>query len=60
VDTPTSSPLVDAARQPAWSFVYRDVIGKLRDQFRCIALDYPGFGLSHAVSHGSWGPGDVD
>ncbi|WP_069161286.1 alpha/beta fold hydrolase [Nocardia altamirensis] len=33
---------------PTWSFVYRDVIDALRDQFRCIALDYPGFGLSSA------------
>jgi haloalkane dehalogenase len=31
---------------PTWSFVYRDVIRQLRDQFRCVALDYPGFGLS--------------
>jgi haloalkane dehalogenase len=31
---------------PVWSFVYRDVIAKLRDRFRCIALDFPGFGLS--------------
>lgn len=31
---------------PVWSFVYRDVITALRDQFRCIALDFPGFGLS--------------
>jgi haloalkane dehalogenase len=31
-----------------WSFVYRDVIRTLRDEFRCIALDYPGFGLSSA------------
>lgn len=33
---------------PTWSFVYREVIGALRDEFRCIALDYPGFGLSTA------------
>lgn len=33
---------------PTWAFVYRDVIRRLRDQFRCIALDYPGFGLSDA------------
>ncbi|WP_040699123.1 alpha/beta fold hydrolase [Nocardia vinacea] len=33
---------------PTWSFVYREVIGALRDEFRCIALDYPGFGLSSA------------
>jgi haloalkane dehalogenase len=31
---------------PTWSFVYRDVIHALRDEFRCVALDYPGFGLS--------------
>jgi len=34
---------------PTWSFVYREVIGSLRDRFRCIALDYPGFGLSLAA-----------
>ncbi len=31
---------------PTWSFVYRDVISTLSGEFRCIALDYPGFGLS--------------
>jgi len=29
-----------------WSFLYRDVIRGLSDVFRCIAIDYPGFGLS--------------
>lgn len=33
---------------PAWSFIYRNFITSLRGQFRCIALDYPGFGLSTA------------
>lgn len=33
---------------PTWSFVYRDVIRALRGRYRCIALDYPGFGLSAA------------
>jgi haloalkane dehalogenase len=33
---------------PTWSFVYRDVIRALREQFRCVAVDYPGFGLSTA------------
>jgi haloalkane dehalogenase len=33
---------------PAWSFIYRNFIIGLRDRFRCIALDYPGFGLSPA------------
>lgn len=31
---------------PTWSFVYRHVISRLRDRFRCVAIDYPGFGLS--------------
>lgn len=31
---------------PTWSFLYRNIISELRDSFRCIALDYPGFGLS--------------
>ena len=33
---------------PTWSFLYRDVIKGLRDDYRCVALDYPGFGLSTA------------
>ena len=33
---------------PMWSFLYRRMIAGLADRFRCIALDYPGFGLSTA------------
>lgn len=33
---------------PTWSFLWRDVIRALREDFRCVALDYPGFGLSTA------------
>jgi haloalkane dehalogenase len=29
-----------------WSFMFRDVILRLRSQFRCLALDFPGSGLS--------------
>lgn len=31
---------------PLWSFQYRHIIKALQVRFRCIALDYPGFGLS--------------
>ena len=31
---------------PAWSFIFRNLIDRLRDGFRCIALDFPGSGLS--------------
>jgi haloalkane dehalogenase len=34
---------------PSWSFGWRDVILGLRDRYRCVAPDYPGFGLSHAT-----------
>ncbi len=33
---------------PTWSFLYRHILRKLSPHFRCIALDYPGFGLSTA------------
>ncbi|QDG53812.1 alpha/beta fold hydrolase [Persicimonas caeni] len=33
---------------PTWSFLYRHIIARLSDQFRCVALDFPGFGLSTA------------
>ena len=33
---------------PLWSFQYRNLIAPLRARFRCVALDYPGFGLSEA------------
>jgi haloalkane dehalogenase len=33
---------------PTWSFLYRDIIKGLAGRHRCVALDYPGFGLSVA------------
>ncbi len=33
---------------PTWSLIYREIVKGLRDRFRCIALDYPGFSLSTA------------
>lgn len=33
---------------PTWSFLYRHIVRRLSPHFRCIALDYPGFGLSTA------------
>ncbi len=31
---------------PAWSSLYRHIVKELRDRYRCIAVDYLGFGLS--------------
>jgi haloalkane dehalogenase len=33
---------------PTWSFLYRHIVNGLKHRFRCIAPDYPGFGLSTA------------
>lgn len=33
---------------PTWSFLYRHIVRQLAAHFRCIALDYPSFGLSTA------------
>ena len=48
VDEGSGPTLLFLHGNPTWSFVYRDVIGALRDEFRCVALDFPGFGLSSA------------
>lgn len=31
---------------PAWSFLYRKMIAALSPEFRCVALDFPGYGMS--------------
>jgi haloalkane dehalogenase len=41
---------------PTWSFLYRGIIERLQDRFRCIALDYPGFGLSRACQGYEFSP----
>jgi haloalkane dehalogenase len=43
---------------PTWSFVYRDVIPRLSGSFRCVALDYPGFGLSSPAAGYQFHPAD--
>jgi haloalkane dehalogenase len=48
VDEGTGPTLLFLHPGPAWSFSYRNFIVGLRDRFRCVALDYPGFGLSTA------------
>lgn len=46
VDEGTGPPILFLNGNPSWSFGWRDVILGLRERFRCIAPDYPGFGLS--------------
>lgn len=46
VDEGSGPTLLFLHGNPTWSFLWRDVIRALRTDFRCVALDYPGFGLS--------------
>ncbi|MFI5537475.1 haloalkane dehalogenase [Nocardia sp. NPDC051900] len=46
IDEGAGPPLLFCHGAPAWSFLYRHIVKDLRDRYRCIAVDYPGFGLS--------------
>ena len=50
VDEGKGSPILFLHGNPTWSFLYRHLIPRCSDDFRCLALDYPGFGLSKAAS----------
>src|SRR3954471_5879689 len=49
VDEGSGPPLLLLHGNPTWSFLYRNIITGLRDRYRCLAVDYPGFGLSSAA-----------
>ena len=46
VDEGTGEPIVFVHGNPAWSFEFRHAIRELRSEFRCVAPDHVGFGLS--------------
>ncbi len=46
LDEGEGHPILLLHGNPTWSFLYRGIIIRLRKHFRCIAPDYPGFGLS--------------
>ncbi len=46
IDEGSGRPVLFFHGNPDWSFLYRKIVVGLRDRFRCIAMDYPGFGLS--------------
>lgn len=41
---------------PTWSFLYRDMVADLSTDYRCIAPDHPGMGLSSARRGYAFGP----
>ncbi|MFF9340649.1 haloalkane dehalogenase [Streptomyces sp. NPDC014773] len=46
IDEGSGPAIVFCHGSPTWSFLYRHVVRGLRDRYRCIAVDYLGFGLS--------------
>ena len=48
VDEGSGPPLLLLHGNPTWSFLYREIITGLRDRYRCVAPDYPGYGMSEA------------
>jgi len=51
-------PILFLHGNPTWSFLYRGIIIRLKKRFRCIAVDYPGFGLSEAPDNYGYTPAD--
>lgn len=51
VDEGEGIPIVLLHGNPTWSYLYRHIIKALKDDYRCIAFDYPGFGFSDAPAH---------
>ncbi|MEQ8997068.1 MAG: alpha/beta fold hydrolase [Coleofasciculus sp. B1-GNL1-01] len=50
VDEGSGATLLFLHGNPTWSFLYRHIIAELKADFRCVAVDYPGFGLSEAAA----------
>jgi pimeloyl-ACP methyl ester carboxylesterase len=58
VDEGTGEPLVLVHGTPTWSFLYRSTIGTLSSEFRVIAVDHLGFGLSDKPADAPYRPAD--
>ena len=56
VDVGRGQPLVLVHGSPTWSFAYRHLIKQLSGEFRCIAPDHLGFGLSDKLQKFSYKP----
>lgn len=50
------APIVMVHGTPVWSFLYRNMIRNLSKEFRCIAPDHLGFGLSGKPKHWKYSP----
>jgi haloalkane dehalogenase len=58
IDEGVGDPILFLHGNPTWSFLYRGIVIRLKPRFRCIALDYPGFGLSVRPEGYGYTPGE--
>ena len=58
LDEGEGPPILFLHGNPTWSFLYRGIVIRLRKHFRCIAPDYPGFGLSARPSNYGYTPAE--
>jgi haloalkane dehalogenase len=58
VDEGSGDPIVFVHGNPSWSFEFRNIIKGLRGEYRCIAPDHIGFGLSDKPLNFSYKPRD--
>ena len=58
VDEGNGPPVIMVHGNPTWSFLYRKLIKRLRSDYRCIAMDHLGFGLSDKPKDWSYLPKD--
>ena len=53
IDEGVGDPILFLHGNPTWSFLYRGIVIRLKKRYRCVAVDYPGFGLSaHPEDYG--------
>jgi len=58
IDEGEGDPILFLHGNPTWSFLYRGIVIRLRKKYRCIAVDYPGFGLSVRPENYGYTPGE--
>lgn len=58
VDEGVGRPILLVHGNPTWSFLYRNLIKRLSVEYRCIAVDHIGFGLSDKPVQWSYLPED--
>jgi haloalkane dehalogenase len=58
IDEGVGPPILFLHGNPTWSFLYRGIVIRLKSKFRCVAVDYPGFGLSVRPEDYDYTPGE--